>query len=93
MPLTNEQKHQLNKINDHKNEICNSLSKIEFILKEYFPEEYAIAYQHWIPQIITALHDNDKWLPRGEQTLQKSIDRLLESQDIAKNNQSIKRYI
>jgi flagellar biosynthesis chaperone FliJ len=76
MSLTNEQKHQLNRLIDYRDQITNSLFHIERIIKTYFPEEFEIAYQQWIPQITTALYDHDKWLPRGEQTLQNTIDRL-----------------
>lgn len=85
MSLTNEQKQQLNSLIDYRDEITNGLFHIERILKVYFPEEFEVAYQHWIPQITTALYDDTKWLPRGLHTMQQSIDRLLdkvnESQD------------
>ena len=52
--------------------------QIERILKEYFPEEYDLAYQHWIPQIITALDKHPKWLSRGQFDMQQTILKLLE---------------
>lgn len=94
MFFTNEQKHQLNKIIDHRDEITNAMFHIERILKHYFPEEFDIAYQHWIPQIMTALYEHDRWLPRGEQTLQDTIDRLFDkNQDITEIGQSVKKFI
>lgn len=80
MSLTNEQKHQLNKLIDHRDEIVNALFHIERIIKEYFPEEFEVAYQHWIPQITTALYEDKKWLPRGQFTMQQTIVRLLDKE-------------
>ena len=94
MTFTPEQKHQLNKLIDHRDEITNAMFHIERILKHYFPEEFDIAYQHWIPQIMTALYDHDKWLPRGEQTLQDTIDRLFDKNEENKQTgQSVKKFI
>lgn len=91
MSLTQEQKDQLNRLIDHRDEITNALFHIERIIKHYFPEEFEIAYQHYIPQIITALYDDPKWLPRGMCTMQQTINRLL---DKNKDNQpTIQRFI
>lgn len=78
MSLTDQQKHQLNNLIDHRDKIESSLFQIERILKEYFPEQYDIAYQHWIPQIATALCEYDKWLPRGQFTMQSTLDRIVD---------------
>ena len=63
---------------DHREEINQSLFHIERILKEHFPKEYNIAYQHWIPQIITALDSDNRWLPRGQFNMKHTLDRLLD---------------
>ena len=76
--LTQEQKDQFNKLMDYRDEISNAMFHIERILKTYFPEEYAVAYQHYIPQILTALYDDDRWLPRGQTNMQKTISRILD---------------
>lgn len=78
MTFTQTQKDQLNKLFDHRDEIVNALFHIERILKEYFPEEFEVAYQHWIPQITTALYEDKKWLPRGQFTMQQTLNRLLD---------------
>ena len=94
MSFTPEQKRQLNKIIEYRDEITNAVFHIESILKHYFPEEFDIAYQHWIPQIMTALYEHDKWLPRGQQTLQDTIDRLLDkNEDNKQIGQSVKKFI
>jgi hypothetical protein len=90
MSLTTEQKEQLSKLLSHRDDVVGSLFEIEQILKKYFPEEFDVAYQHWIPQIITALYDNKKWLPRGDQTMEKSIQRI---RDKDNNGKGVYRYI
>jgi len=76
MSFTKEQKYQLNKLIDYRDQIESSLFQIERIIKVYFPEEFDIAYQHWIPQITTALYEDKRWLPRGDQTMQHTLNRL-----------------
>lgn len=78
MSFTNEQKDQLNRLIDYRNQITDALFHMERILKVYFPEEFDVAYQHYIPQITTALYEDKRWLPRGEQTMQHTITRLLD---------------
>lgn len=78
MSFTTEQQYQLNKLIDYRDQIADSLFHIEHIIKVYFPEEFDLAYQHWIPQIITALYEDKRWLPRGEQTMQHTINRLMD---------------
>lgn len=92
MSLTQEQKDQINRLIDYRDELTNSLFHIERILKHYFPEEFNIAYQHWIPQITTALYEDKRWLNRGEQSMQNTVDRLMDKVQ-EKSGQSIKRFI
>jgi hypothetical protein len=90
--FTNDQKHQLNKLIDYRDEMTNALFHIERIIKEYFPEEFEVAYQHWIPQITTALYEDKKWLSRGEHTLQQTINRLSDKSQNS-DNKGVSRYI
>lgn len=92
MSFTQTQKDQLNKLIDYRDEISNALFHIEYILKEYFPIEFEIAYQHYIPQISTALHENDKWLSRGEINMQYTINRLLDRAKCSDQN-GVYKYI
>jgi hypothetical protein len=78
MTYSKEQKDQFNRIMDYRDEISSSMFHIERILKTYFPDEFDAAYQHWIPQILTALDNDVKWLPRGQMTLQDTIGRILD---------------
>jgi soluble cytochrome b562 len=76
-----QKKDQLNNLIDYRDQISNCLFHIEQILKTSFPDQYDDAYQHWIPQILTALDNDLKWLPRGELTLQDTIDRIKDDSD------------
>ncbi|NBU33533.1 hypothetical protein EBZ38_17300 [bacterium] len=85
MSLSQDQKHQLNKLMDYRDAISNSIFHIERILKYHFPEEFNLAYQHYIPQILTALYEDKKWLSRGGYSLQDTINKLM---DQAKDDNS-----
>lgn len=91
MSLDYRQKLQLDELIGYRDQIVNNLYHIERILKQYFPEEFNIAYQHWIPQITTALYEEKKWLNRGEQTMQHTINRIVDkdSSQIGQNTQKI----
>lgn len=93
MSFTQEQKKQLEKLLEYRDNITQSIFHIEQIIKEYFPEEFEIAYQHWIPQIITALYEHDKWLPRGQQTFQDTVDRLLDKEQDKEISLTVKKFI
>ena len=79
--MNQEQKDQLNSFMDYRDSISDSMFHIERILKTYFPDQYSDAYQHWIPQILTALDNSVKWLPRGQLTIQDTIDRIKDDSD------------
>lgn len=92
MTLTSEQKDQINNLIDYRDSIVDSLFHIERILKTYFPEEFEVAYQHWIPQIITALYEDKRWLPRGERTMQHTISHLFDKINDG-TNKGVSKYI
>lgn len=92
MSLTNEQKRQLNKLFDYRDQIVDGLFHIEHILKIYFPEEFDTAYQHWIPQITTALYEDKKWLSRGQFSMQQTLNRLSDKTD-DNNAKGVSKYI
>ena len=75
--LSAEQKYQFNRLLIYRDTISGAMFHIERILKTYFPEEFDVAYQHYIPQIVTALNEDDRWLSRGQTDMQKTIDRIL----------------
>ena len=78
MGLDSQQKLQLEKLIDYRKDIMDLLANIQGILQENFPEEFHLAYQHYIPQIITALYDEKKWLSRGCYSMQDTINNLLD---------------
>lgn len=93
MSLTTEQKDQINKLIDHRDEIVNSLFHIERILKTYFPEEFERAIQFYLPQITTALYEDRKWLNRGEYSLQNTIDNLVDRCKIDESAKGTTKYL
>ena len=93
MSLTQEQKDQINKLVDHRDEIVASLFHIESILKTYFPEEFERAIQFYLPQITTALYQDKKWLNRGEYSLQNTIDNLLERCKMSECGKGTAKYL
>ena len=93
MSLTTEQKDQINKLIDHRDEIVNSLFHIERILKTYFPEEFERAIQFYLPQITTALYEDRKWLNRGEYSLQNTIDNLVDRCKINESAKGTTKYL
>ena len=76
--FSQEQKDQFNRLMDYRDEISGAMFHIERILKTYFPDEFETAYQHWIPQILTALYADSRWLPRGQINMQQTIDRIID---------------
>jgi len=69
----------LEKLLDYRNQIEQILTNIDAILQIDFSDEYGVAYQHWMPQIITALRDNTKWLSRGQYSMDYTINRINDS--------------
>lgn len=66
----------LSKLYSLREEIENNLAEIKAILGANFPEEYATASQHWIPQILTALKNNTQYLSRGEYSMDYTLHRI-----------------
>lgn len=89
-------KDKISKLSDlekYREAIENSLSEIEAILQIYFPEEFDVAYQHWIPQIKTALKNNTRWLNRGQYSMQYTLNRIIDKITDDKNNKGVSKYI
>jgi soluble cytochrome b562 len=90
--LDQDRKDQLNKLLDYRDVVSDAMFHIETILQTHFPEEFDTAYQHWIPQISTALANSDRWLNRGEINMQYTISRILDkiSED---SGQGVSKFI
>jgi hypothetical protein len=86
-----DKQYQLEILDMHKADILVSLSKMQEILSFYFPEQYADAYQHWIPQIYTALMTNSKWLDRGTFSFEDTIKSIVSKQNL--NGSGIKKVV
>lgn len=91
--MTNSEKFQIEKLKEYKHSIEDSLIEIENILRLYFPKEYEKAIQFYIPQIATGLQSEDKWLSRGEYSLQNTIDHLTKGCKSCINDESLKKYL
>lgn len=93
MSLSEKQKEALHKLYQHRETIEHILAEIESILMVYFEQQYSVSYQHWIPQIKTALRNNTKWLSRGDY----SMDHILQDiEDKIVDNcsrQGVSKYI
>lgn len=72
------EKYGLTKLIDYRNQIEKILAEIDAVMQLDFPEEYAVAYQHWIPQIKTALRNDTKWLSRGEYSMDYTLNRIID---------------
>ena len=92
MSFTQEQKDQFDLLMKCRNDIFYAVRHIELILQTYFPEEYDTAYQHWIPQIITALYEDSRWLPRGERTMQQTMISLIDKMKSG-SDKGVSKYI
>jgi hypothetical protein len=90
--MNKEQVSKLNDLENYREQIDHILVQIEAILQVYFPEEFSVAYQHWIPQIKTALKSDPKWLSRGEYSMQYTINRIMDK--LQNNNvKGVSKYI
>lgn len=64
---------------DYRDNILANIKHVEKILKEDFPNHFDVAYQHWIPQIKTAISDDHRWLQRSDYNFDYTLDKIQES--------------
>jgi hypothetical protein len=88
----NNNSEALFKLYSYREQIENNLAEIKAILGVNFPEEYATASQHWIPQIKTALKDNTQYLPRGEYSMDYTLHRI-EDKLFNRSDKGVSKYI
>jgi hypothetical protein len=93
MVMTQEQKDRFEDLLDYRDSIIDSLAGIQTILKVNFPEEYEKALQFYLPQITTALNEHEKWLSRGEYSLQNTLDNLRERCKLIEDTNGMKKYL
>jgi hypothetical protein len=82
----------LSNLHFYREQIEHNLAEIEAIIQVNFSEEYAVASQHWIVQIKTALKDNLKYLPRGEYSMDYTIHRI-EDKVFGQYDKGVSKYI
>ena len=92
MTSAKEKIGSLSKLYDLREKIEHTLAEIESILQVYFPDEVAVATQHWSAQIKTALKDNLAYLPRGEYSMDYTLTRI-QDKIIDHNNKGVSKYI
>ena len=88
----NDKKVALEKLLSKRDQILNDLAEIESLLRVYFSDDFSIAYQHWIPQIKTALIDSTTWLPRGQYSMDYTIRSILDRLSID-SDKGVSKYI
>lgn len=88
----NDKKAALEKLLCKRDQIFNELAEIESLLQVYFSDDFSVAYQHWIPQIKTALTDNTVWLPRGQYSMDYTIKSILDRLSID-TNKGVSKFI
>ena len=89
-------KKTVQQLSDYRNQILKCVESIQNILQQNkeCEKEYYLANSHYIPQIVTALMEVDKWLPRGNYTLQNTIDNLNDKIELSQNKQKgVTKYI
>ena len=89
-------KKTVQQLSDYRNQILQCVESIQNILQQNkeCEKEYYLANSHYIPQIVTALMEVDKWLPRGNYTLQNTIDNLNDQMASLENKQKgVTKYI
>jgi hypothetical protein len=86
MPRDNSTIRQIKALSKN---IEDSLYAIENLIKAEYPEKYEIFYQHIMPQILTALNDDTKWLSRGNYSIEYIVKSIINSND---SNSGLKKY-
>ena len=59
-----------------KKEIQILINESEEIIKRRFPDQYSVSISFWIPQLSTALEENQKWLSRGDYSMQNTLNKI-----------------
>jgi hypothetical protein len=93
MSLTHSQQEALNKLYQKREEIEHCLAEIESILTVYFEDQFSISYQHWLPQIKTALRDNTKWLSRGQYSMDYILKLIEDKMVDGSDRKGVSKYI
>ena len=85
-------KESLDKLLDYREQIEKILAEIDDIMQTDFADEYSVAYQHWVPQIKTALRDDTMWLSRGQYSMEYTLKRIEDKLD-SRFDKGVSKYI
>jgi hypothetical protein len=66
----------LQRLKEIRDEIVKLVMEADLILRVDYPKEREKAYSFWIPQLITAMRSDSRWLDRGEYSMDKTISEI-----------------
>lgn len=66
----------LERLKDIRDEILSLVKEAGEILARSYQDHFYTANSFWIPQIVTAIRKEDKWLSRGDHDMQETIDKI-----------------
>lgn len=78
---------------DYRDNILSNIKQVEKILQDEFPDQFHVAYQHWIPQIKTAITNDSRWLPRSDYNFDYTLDKIQESDYNRDTDGNITKFI
>jgi hypothetical protein len=82
------------KTKDHISNLLNLKDKvweIEAYIRNFYPKYYEQCFQHWLPQIITAIKNDTRWLKRGQFSIEDTINSIRDSDN--KDQSGIQKFI
>lgn len=74
--LTDHQWQKYNQLIDCKLEILVALREMKDILKQTFPNEYEIAYEHWIKDISLSIKKSNEFESKVGLTIEDTLSRI-----------------
>lgn len=81
----------INNLLNLKDDLEDKIWELEKYIRTFFPNHHDECYQHWIPQLITAIRNDSQWLSRGQYSIEDTINSIRDSN---KNNYTnIKKYL
>jgi hypothetical protein len=66
----------LRRLKEIRDEIVKLVMEADLILRTDHPKEREKAYSFWIPQSITAMRSDPRWLDRGDYSMDKTISEI-----------------
>lgn len=70
--------NDIERLKQIRDEILSLVDEASGILSRKHPDQFFVANSFWIPQIVTAIRKDKKWLSRGDHDMQETIDKMSE---------------